>query len=81
MRQAVLAASKPGVAWPDMHRLANRRILEGLKAGGFLQVLPSSDALYLPLRPLVHPDEPLDPAIMPSCCCCCCCSSSSEDGV
>lgn len=35
--KSVIAQLKPGVSWPDMHRLANRRILEGLKAGGFLQ--------------------------------------------
>jgi len=35
--RAVLAQSKPGVLWPDMHRLAERVILEDLKAGGLLQ--------------------------------------------
>lgn len=28
---------RPGVSWPEMHRLANRKILEGLKAGKFVQ--------------------------------------------
>jgi len=32
----VEAAMKPGVSWPNMHRLAERCILEGLKGGGFL---------------------------------------------
>jgi len=35
-QQAVLAAMKPGVSWPDMHRLAERVILTHLKAGGLL---------------------------------------------
>eukprot|EP00192_Tetraselmis_astigmatica_P004654 CAMPEP_0117698338 /NCGR_PEP_ID=MMETSP0804-20121206/29707_1 /TAXON_ID=1074897 /ORGANISM="Tetraselmis astigmatica, Strain CCMP880" /LENGTH=495 /DNA_ID=CAMNT_0005512645 /DNA_START=73 /DNA_END=1560 /DNA_ORIENTATION=- len=35
-QKAVIGAMKPGVAWPDMHGLANRTILNGLKAGGFL---------------------------------------------
>lgn len=29
-QQAVEAAMKPGVMWPDMHRLAERTILEHL---------------------------------------------------
>ena len=33
---AVVGALKPGVAWPDMHRLAERTILENLKRGGVL---------------------------------------------
>ncbi|KAL3130945.1 hypothetical protein ABBQ38_000268 [Trebouxia sp. C0009 RCD-2024] len=35
--QAVLQAIKPGVSWPDMHLLAERHILAGLKEGGWLQ--------------------------------------------
>ena len=35
--RAVLSAMKPGVSWLDMHRLAERRILEALLAGGVLQ--------------------------------------------
>eukprot|EP00878_Enallax_costatus_P033339 GHUV01036759.1.p1 GENE.GHUV01036759.1~~GHUV01036759.1.p1 ORF type:complete len:498 (+),score=81.20 GHUV01036759.1:186-1679(+) len=34
---SVIAAMKPGVSWPDMHTLAYRRILSGLKMGGLLQ--------------------------------------------
>ncbi len=30
-QRAVLAAAKPGVAWPDLHILAERHILSGLK--------------------------------------------------
>ncbi|KAK9826336.1 hypothetical protein WJX74_010185 [Apatococcus lobatus] len=33
---AVLKAMRPGVAWPEMQLLAERHILGGLKAGGFL---------------------------------------------
>ena len=33
---AVIGALKPGVAWPDMHRLAERTILTHLKDGGVL---------------------------------------------
>lgn len=36
-QKAVMAAMKPGVLWPDMHRLAERKILEALKGGGVLQ--------------------------------------------
>jgi len=35
--KSVIVALKPGVSWPDMHRLATRKLLEGLKAGGLLQ--------------------------------------------
>jgi Xaa-Pro dipeptidase len=28
---------RPGVAWPDMHRLAEREIARGLRAGGLLR--------------------------------------------
>lgn len=35
--QAVMKAVKPGVKWTDMHLLANRIILEDLKAGGLLK--------------------------------------------
>ncbi|KAK2155994.1 hypothetical protein LSH36_224g03011 [Paralvinella palmiformis] len=35
--RAVLAASKPGVPWPEMHRLSERVLLEELKTGGLLQ--------------------------------------------
>ncbi|XP_032681047.1 xaa-Pro dipeptidase isoform X1 [Odontomachus brunneus] len=35
-RDAVIAAAKPGVAWTDMHLLANRVMLTSLKAGGLL---------------------------------------------
>ncbi|KAA6426409.1 MAG: xaa-Pro dipeptidase [Trebouxia sp. A1-2] len=35
--QAVIEAIKPGVSWPDMHLLAERHILTGLKEGGWLQ--------------------------------------------
>lgn len=34
---AVIDALRPGVAWPAMHRLAERTILEHLKGGGLLQ--------------------------------------------
>ncbi|KAK9798996.1 hypothetical protein WJX73_000520 [Symbiochloris irregularis] len=36
-QQAVLGAIKPGVHWPDMHRLAERCILTGLQKGGFIK--------------------------------------------
>ena len=32
-----MQAAKPGVVWTDMHLLANRIILEDLKAGGLLK--------------------------------------------
>ena len=35
-QRAVLAAAKPGVAWPDMHALAERCILAGLRDAGIL---------------------------------------------
>lgn len=35
--RAVQAAMKPGVAWPDMHRLAERTILQHLVRGGLLR--------------------------------------------
>ncbi|KAL6265643.1 hypothetical protein P5V15_002436 [Pogonomyrmex californicus] len=35
-RDAVIAAAKPGVAWTDMHLLANRVMLTSLKEGGLL---------------------------------------------
>ncbi|MCL4822121.1 MAG: aminopeptidase P family protein [Vicinamibacteria bacterium] len=35
--RAVQAAMKPGVAWPDMHRLAERTILQHLLRGGLLR--------------------------------------------
>lgn len=35
--RAVLDAIRPGVSWPDMHRLAERRILEGLRSMGLLK--------------------------------------------
>lgn len=35
--QAVLAAAKPGVSWVDMHVLANRVLLEDLKAGALIK--------------------------------------------
>uniref|UniRef100_A0A061RJ50 Xaa-Pro dipeptidase n=1 Tax=Tetraselmis sp. GSL018 TaxID=582737 RepID=A0A061RJ50_9CHLO len=35
--RAVIASIRPGVKWPDMHGLALRKILEGLKRGGFVQ--------------------------------------------
>lgn len=34
---AVAEAAKPGVSWVDMHLLANRVLLEELKAGGLLK--------------------------------------------
>lgn len=34
---AVFNAVKPGVPWTEMHLLANRTLLEGLKAGGLVQ--------------------------------------------
>ncbi|KAL7054102.1 hypothetical protein AAHC03_026563 [Spirometra sp. Aus1] len=34
---AVLSCLRPGVHWPHMHRLAERKILESLVAGGLLQ--------------------------------------------
>lgn len=34
---AVQEAAKPGVAWPDMHRLAVKVLLENLKKGGLLK--------------------------------------------
>lgn len=36
-RDAVLAAAKPEVSWPDMHLLANEVMLTSLKEGGLLQ--------------------------------------------
>jgi Xaa-Pro dipeptidase len=36
-QEAVMKAMKPGVSWPDMHRLATRVICEELKKHGFLQ--------------------------------------------
>lgn len=35
-RTAVIEAAKPGVAWTDMHLLANRVMLAALKRGGLL---------------------------------------------
>lgn len=35
--RAVMASVKPGVSWPDMHRLANRVQLEALKECGLLK--------------------------------------------
>lgn len=35
-QRAVLAAAAPGVAWPDMHILAERHILAGLRDAGVL---------------------------------------------
>ena len=35
-QKGVMAAMKPGVDWVDMHRLAEKAILEGLVLGGFL---------------------------------------------
>lgn len=35
--RAVMAQVKPGVSWPDMHRLANRKQLEALKEIGILK--------------------------------------------
>ncbi|XP_018343573.1 PREDICTED: uncharacterized protein LOC108749400 [Trachymyrmex septentrionalis] len=35
-RDAVIAAAKPGVAWTDMHLLANKVMLTSLKKGGLL---------------------------------------------
>ena len=35
--KAVLNAAKPGVSWPDMHRLANREMLLDLIQGGLLK--------------------------------------------
>lgn len=34
---AVQKAAKPGVPWPEMHKLSERAILEDLKAGGLLR--------------------------------------------
>lgn len=36
-QESVQKAMRPGTSWPDMHRLAERRILEGLLKGGLLQ--------------------------------------------
>jgi len=36
-QQAVMAVMKPGVAWEDMHRLAEKTILEGLLKYNFIQ--------------------------------------------
>ncbi|GIM05158.1 hypothetical protein Vretimale_9601 [Volvox reticuliferus] len=54
-QRAVEAAMKPGTAWPDMHELAYRCILEGLMAagvvtGGSVQELIAADigALFMP---------------------------------
>jgi Xaa-Pro dipeptidase len=33
---AVKAAAKPGVAWPDLHALAEKQIISGLQAGGWI---------------------------------------------
>lgn len=35
--RAVFNASRPGVSWPDMHRLAERTFLEELRTAGLLQ--------------------------------------------
>ncbi|XP_050040083.1 xaa-Pro dipeptidase [Dermacentor andersoni] len=35
--RAVLDAIRPGVSWPDMHRLAERRMLEALRSMGVLR--------------------------------------------
>lgn len=35
--QAVLEAMRPGVPWPDMHLLAERALLGGLKAAGIVR--------------------------------------------
>mmetsp|Transcript_15472 Transcript_15472/g.39418 ORF Transcript_15472/g.39418 Transcript_15472/m.39418 type:complete len:490 (+) Transcript_15472:22-1491(+) len=35
--QSVLSTLKPGVSWPEMHALAEKKILTGLLAAGFLQ--------------------------------------------
>lgn len=35
--RAVIAAMKPGVNWVDLHKLANKQMLLGLKEGGVLQ--------------------------------------------
>ena len=42
--RAVLRAVKPGVAWADMHLLAERTILEALKARGCLTGASASDS-------------------------------------
>ncbi|EFJ47271.1 hypothetical protein VOLCADRAFT_61655, partial [Volvox carteri f. nagariensis] len=54
-QRAVEAAMGPGVAWPDMHELAYRRILEGLMScgvvtGGSVEELLAADigALFMP---------------------------------
>ena len=35
--QAVLGAMRPGVRWPDMHLLAERALLGGLKSAGIVR--------------------------------------------
>lgn len=37
--EAVKKAAKPGVSWVDMHRLANKVMLQALKCGGLLKVI------------------------------------------
>jgi len=36
-QRAVLAVAKPGAAWPELHRLAERTLLGGLKDAGLLR--------------------------------------------
>lgn len=35
---------RPGVVWADMHRLAERRILTALRAGGLLRAVSTAEA-------------------------------------
>eukprot|EP00741_Cyanophora_paradoxa_P018531 tig00021070_g17890.t1 len=48
--KAVEAAVKPGVSWPEMHRLAERTMLEALAKGGLLKARPPPPR-PAPLRP------------------------------
>ncbi|XP_065166338.1 xaa-Pro dipeptidase [Atheta coriaria] len=51
---AVFNACKPGVSWVDMHHLALRKILEGLKAGGVLKG-EVDDMVKVNLGPIFQP--------------------------
>lgn len=53
--RAVQAAMKPGVAWPEMHRLAERVIAERLLAAGLLRgTVPELMAAHVPALFMPH---------------------------
>ncbi len=53
--RAVQRAMKPGVPWPDMHRLAEREIARGLHAGGLLRGdLDAIMAVHVPALFMPH---------------------------